>query len=84
MKKEAGLLWNRIPKTVWSSQSSVRCTRNNTPLAGEAPICNGTLFQDFGYTASTPASRAVLNVTYVAPTDSDNATKELFAEIAAI
>ncbi len=32
-------------------------------LAGEAPICNGTLFQEFGYTASTPASRAVLDGT---------------------
>ncbi len=53
-------------------------------LAGEAPICNGTLFQDFEYTASTPASRVVLDGTYVAPTDSDNATKELFAKIAAI
>ena len=35
LKKEAGLLWNRIPKTPWSSQSSVRCTRNNTPLQGK-------------------------------------------------
>ena len=53
-------------------------------LAGEAPICNGKLFEDFGYTASTPASKAVLDGTYVAPTDTDTATKELFAEIAAI
>ncbi len=53
-------------------------------LAGEAPICNGALFQDFGYTAGTPVLRAVLDGTYIAPTDSDNATKELFTEIAAI
>jgi hypothetical protein len=53
-------------------------------LAGEAPICNGALFQDFGYTASTPTSKAVLDGTYIAPTNSDIATKELFAEIAAI
>ncbi len=57
-------------------------------LAGEAPICNRALFQDFGYTASTPASKAaskaVLDGTYVPPADSDSATKELFAEIAAI
>jgi hypothetical protein len=53
-------------------------------LAGEAPICNGALFQDFGYTANTPASRAVLNGTYVVPADSNSATKELFAKIAAI
>ncbi len=44
-------------------------------LTGEAPICNGTLFQEFGYTASTPASKAVLDGTYVAPADSDGATR---------
>ena len=53
-------------------------------LAGEAPICNGTLFEEFRYTASTPALKAVLDGTYVAPTDTDTATKKLFAEIAAI
>jgi hypothetical protein len=53
-------------------------------LAGEAPICNGMLLQDFGYTASTPASRAALDGTYTAPKDSDAATKELFVKIAAI
>jgi hypothetical protein len=25
-------------------------------LAGEAPICNGEHFKDFGYTPNTPAS----------------------------
>ena len=44
----------------------------------------GTLFKDFGYTASTPASKAVLDGTYVAPTDTDTTTMELFAENAAI
>jgi hypothetical protein len=53
-------------------------------LAGEAPICNGALFQAFGYMANTPASKAVLDRMYVAPEDLDSATKELFAEIAAI
>jgi hypothetical protein len=53
-------------------------------LTGEAPICNGALFQTFGYTASTPASKAVLDGTYVAPADSDSTTKQLFTEIAAI
>ena len=53
-------------------------------LAGEAPLCNGKLFNDFGYTASTPASKAVLDGTYVAPTNSDTARMELFTEIAAI
>jgi hypothetical protein len=53
-------------------------------MAGEAPICNGELFQDFGYCANTPALRAVLDGTYAAPPTLDKATKELFAEIAAV
>jgi hypothetical protein len=53
-------------------------------LAGEAPICNGALFQDFGYLANTPASKAVLDRTYKVPANSDKATAKLFAEIAAI
>jgi len=53
-------------------------------LAGEAPICNGDLFQDFGYLANTPASKAVLDGTYNMPPNTDTATSELFAEIAAI
>ncbi len=48
-------------------------------LAKEAPICSGKLFNDFGYVAITPASRAVLDGTYQATTNSDSATKELFA-----
>jgi hypothetical protein len=53
-------------------------------LAGEASICNGELFQHFGYTANTPASKTVLDGTYEVPTDSDAATKELFDKIPAI
>ncbi len=53
-------------------------------MAGEAPICKGELFKDFGYVANTPALIAVLDGTYTAPQDSDSATQELFAEIAAI
>jgi hypothetical protein len=53
-------------------------------LAGEAPICNGALFQTFGYTPSTPPSKADLDGSYVAPADLDSATKQLFAEIVAI
>ncbi len=53
-------------------------------MAGEAPICNGKLFQEFGYTANTEAARAVLDGTYVAPEGSDQATKELFTEVAKI
>ncbi len=53
-------------------------------LAKETPICSGRLYDDFGYVANTPASRAVLDRTYQAPEDSDIATKELFDEVAAI
>ncbi len=53
-------------------------------LAKEAPIYSKKLFDNFGYVANTPASRAVLDGTYQAPTDSESVTKELFAEIAAI
>jgi hypothetical protein len=38
----------------------------------------------FELTASTLASRAILDGTYMAPKDSDTATKELLAKIAAI
>ena len=53
-------------------------------LAGEAPICNGDLFRNFGYLANTPASRAVLDCTYKMPTYPDQATAKLYAEITAI
>jgi hypothetical protein len=68
-----------VENTIFSEVHGKRYTQ-----AGEAPLCNGALFQDFGYTASTPTSKAVLDGMYVAPTDSDSATKELFAEIVAI
>ncbi len=53
-------------------------------LVKEVPICSGKLFDNFGYVANTPASRAVLDGTYQVPTNLDSAMKELFAEIAAI
>jgi hypothetical protein len=53
-------------------------------LAKKAPICSGKLFDNFGFVANTPASKAVLNGTYHSPPDSDKATTELFSEIAAI
>jgi hypothetical protein len=53
-------------------------------MAGEAPKCNGELFNKFGYTANTEAARAVLDGTYVAPKGSDQATIDLFAEVAEV
>jgi hypothetical protein len=53
-------------------------------LAKEALICSGKLFDDFGYLANTPASKAVLDGTYLPPLDLDTSTKELFDKIATI
>jgi hypothetical protein len=36
-------------------------------LAKEAPICSSKLFDDFGYVANTPASKAILDGTYPPP-----------------
>jgi hypothetical protein len=68
-----------VERTIFSEVHEKRYT-----LAGEAPICNGELFRDFGYQSNTKAARAVLNGTYVAPKTSGEATRDLFAEIAAI
>ncbi len=53
-------------------------------MAGEAPICNGKLFEELGYTAITPAARAILDGTYIAPEGSDQVTLDLFVEVANI
>ena len=53
-------------------------------MAGEAPICNGDLFDAFGYTANTTAGRAVLDGMYVAPDETNQATLDLFAAVAEI
>jgi hypothetical protein len=68
-----------IEQSIFSKVHEKRYT-----LAGETPICNGTLFQEFGYTVNTHASKAVLDDTYVAATNIDSATTELFTEIASI
>ena len=83
VKDKCGAIKER--NTQDSVKQSIFCEvhKKHFTLAGEAPICNGTLFEEFGYTASTPASKAVLDGTYMAPTDTDTATKELFAEIPA-
>jgi hypothetical protein len=53
-------------------------------MAGEAPICNGNLFEAFGYTANTTAGQAVLDGMYVAPDGTNQATLDLFAAVAEI
>ena len=68
-----------VKQTIFSKIHKKRYT-----LAGEAPICNGKLFEDFGYVATTPASCTELDGTYISPPNSDAATLEIFAEIAHI
>ena len=53
-------------------------------MASEAPICNGTLFEELGCTANTPAAQAILDGTYIAPEGSDQATLDLSVEVANI
>jgi hypothetical protein len=53
-------------------------------MAGEAPICNGKLFEELGFTANTPAAQAILDGTYIAPEGSDQSTLDLFVEVANI
>ena len=68
-----------VEQTIFAEIHNKRYT-----MAGEAPICNGDLFEEFGYTSSTTAGQAVLNGTYVAPNGTDQATVDLFAELAEI
>ena len=46
-------------------------------LAEQAPICQGTMREQFGYLATTIAARQVLAGTYKYPPDFDQATREL-------
>ena len=53
-------------------------------LAKKAPICQGALRGQFGYKATSPTARSVLDGTYEFPPEMDAATRELFEEIAHI
>ena len=53
-------------------------------LVEEAPICQGALRGQFGYTSTSPTARSVLDGTYEFPLEMDAATRELFEEIAHI
>jgi hypothetical protein len=55
--------------------------RKRYNLAKEAPICQGTLCTQFGYTATSLTAQSVLDGTYNFPPDMDDATRELFEEI---
>jgi len=58
--------------------------RKRHNLAEEAPICQGALRGQFGYTATSSTARSVLDGTYKFPPEMDAATRELFEEIAHI
>ena len=53
-------------------------------LAEQAPICNGWMRGAFGYLARSPTAKAILDGSYIYPTDFDEATKELCMECARI
>jgi hypothetical protein len=55
--------------------------RKRYNLAEEAPICQGGLRGQFGYTSTLPTAKTVLDRTYDFPPDMDEATRELFEEI---
>jgi hypothetical protein len=56
--------------------------RKRYNLAEEAPICQGALCGQFGYSATSPTARSVLDGMYEFPPEMDAATRELFEEIA--
>jgi hypothetical protein len=58
--------------------------RKQYNLAEDALICKGTLWGQFGYSATSPTAQSALDGTYNFPSNIDEATKELFLEIARI
>jgi hypothetical protein len=84
VKAEGGAIMERNTQDTVDQSIFREVHEKRYTLAGEAPICNGTLFQEFGYTAKTHASKAVLDDTYVAATNIDSTTTELFTGIALI
>ncbi len=58
--------------------------RKQYNLTKEAPICQGGLQGQFGYTLTLPTAKTVLDGTYDFPPDMDEATRELFDEIAQV
>ncbi len=84
VKAKGGAILERTMQDAVENTIFTKIHEKRYTLAGEAPICNGELFKQFGCMANTPASKAVLYGTYAALVDTDTATNELFVEIAAI
>jgi hypothetical protein len=62
--------------------NEVHCKWYN--LAEEAPICQGGQRGQFSYTSTLPTTKTVLDGTHNFPMDMDEATRELFEEIAQV
>jgi hypothetical protein len=62
--------------------NKVHCKQYN--LTEEAPICQGGLRGQFGYILISLTMKTVLDGTYKFPPDMDEATRELFEEIAQV
>ncbi len=58
--------------------------RKRYNLVEKAPICQGGLRGQFGYTSTLPTVKTVLIGTYDFPPDMDEATRGLFEEIAQV
>jgi hypothetical protein len=84
VEAEGGAILERTTQDTVENTIFAKIHEKRYTLAGEAPICNGELFNQFGYMANTPASKAVLDRTYEAPAGTDTATTVLFEEIASI
>jgi hypothetical protein len=84
VEDKGGAIMERTTKDTVENTKFSEIHEKRYTMAGEAPICNGDLFDQFRYMANTPASRDVLYGKYVAPDNADAATMELFTEIAAI
>ena len=68
-----------VQEAIWDE---VHCKRFY--LAEQAPICQGNLQGDFGYTAISPTAKAVLDGMYDYPEDFNGPTRDLIEECAEI
>ncbi len=84
VKAQGGAILERTTQGTAEQTILTEIHEKRYTLAGETPICNGELFNQFGYMANTPASKAVLDGTYKVSANLDAATDELFTEMAAI
>ncbi len=68
---------DQVHEVIWSN-----IHRKRFFLAEEAPICSGILWETFGYNADSWAGEEVLEGSFIFDEDADEATQDLFREIA--